>query len=196
MNTKPLLSSKGTIIKGPLIIQPRIYPDQRGWFIESWNQRQFDNAVGRQVVFSQDNHSQSSLGVLRGLHYQLPPFTQEKLVRATSGHIFDVVVDLRHKSPTFGQWGGTDLTSENKAQLWVPTGFAHGFLAISEVTEVQYKSSGYWNKNYERAIRWDDTYLSIAWPQDRLKGSKINASTKDLEAASFQTAVNVGDVFP
>lgn len=195
MQIDPLTNLQGAVIDGPLLIRPKVFCDQRGWFFESWNQRRFDEAIGSPVVFSQDNHSSSSRGVLRGLHYQLAPEPQAKLVRASLGAIFDVGVDLRSSSPTFGHWFGAELTAENKAQLWIPEGFAHGFLTLSDVAEVQYKAHGFWNKDCERAIRWDDPSLTIAWPLDQLNGAAVSVSEKDADAASFQAAISSGDVF-
>lgn len=195
VKVKQLTSLQGVVIDGPLLIQPRAFGDDRGWFFESWNQRRFDEAVGNPVVFSQDNHSRSSSGVLRGLHYQLAPEPQAKLVRASLGAIFDVAVDIRQSSATFGHWVSAELTAENKAQLWIPEGFAHGFLTLSNVAEVQYKSRGFWNKDCERAIRWDDPNLAIAWPTNRLIGTSVSLSDKDAEAVSLQAAISTKDLF-
>ena len=142
------------MVKGPLLIKPNVFGDDRGWFFESWNQIAFDQAVGDAVVFSQDNHSYSIQGVLRGLHYQITPEPQAKLVRSTFGRIFDVAVDLRRSSPSFGQWVGAELSAENKHQLWIPEGFAHGFLTLSSSAEVQYKSRGFWNKSCDVVVLW------------------------------------------
>ena len=195
MQVDQLRSVQGQVIEGPLLITPPAFGDDRGWFYESWNQRKFDDAVGEAVVFSQDNHSRSVQGVLRGLHYQLTPEPQAKLVRASLGSIFDVAVDIRQSSPTFGQWVGEELTADNKYQLWVPEGFAHGFLTLSDVAEVQYKARGFWNKNCERAIVWNDPEIGIAWPLERLEGTEVSLSGKDTEAAGFKTAVAAVDVF-
>ena len=195
MQVDQLRSNQGQMIDGPLLITPPAFGDDRGWFYESWNQRKFDDAVGEAVVFSQDNHSRSVQGVLRGLHYQLAPEPQAKLVRASLGSIFDVAVDIRQSSPTFGQWVGAELTAENKSQLWVPEGFAHGFLTLSDVAEVQYKARGFWNKNCERAIVWNDPEIGIAWPLDRLEGKEVSLSSKDGEASGFKAAAAAGDVF-
>ena len=195
MQVDQLRSVQGQVIEGPLLITPPAFGDDRGWFYESWNQRKFDDAVGEAVVFSQDNHSRSVQGVLRGLHYQLAPEPQAKLVRASLGSIFDVAVDIRQSSSTFGQWMGTELTAGNKSQLWVPEGFAHGFLTLSDVAEVQYKARGFWNKNCERAIVWNDPEIGIAWPLERLEGTEVSLSGKDAEAAGFKKAVAAEDVF-
>ena len=195
MQFDQLRTVHGQVIDGPLLITPPAFGDDRGWFYESWNQRKFDEAVGEAVVFSQDNHSRSLRGVLRGLHYQLAPEPQAKLVRASLGSIFDVAVDIRQSSSTFGQWVGAELTAGNKSQLWVPEGFAHGFLTLSDVAEVQYKARGFWNKNCERAIVWNDPEIGIAWPLERLEGTEVSLSGKDAEAAGFKKAVAAEDVF-
>ena len=195
MQVDQLRSVQGQLIDGPLLITPPAFGDDRGWFYESWNQRKFDDAVGEAVVFSQDNHSRSVQGVLRGLHYQLAPEPQAKLVRASLGSIFDVAVDIRQSSPTFGQWVGAELTAENKSQLWVPEGFAHGFLTLSDVAEVQYKARGFWNKNCERAIVWNDPEIAIAWPLARLERTDVSLSSKDAGASGFKAAASAGDVF-
>ena len=196
MQVEPLQSPQGATVDGPLLITPRAFGDDRGWFFESWNQRKFDEAAGEAVTFSQDNHSRSMQGVLRGLHYQLTPEPQAKLVRASVGAIFDVAVDIRQSSPTYGQWVGAELNAENKCQLWIPEGFAHGFLTLSAVAEVQYKARGFWNKDCERAIVWDDSDLAITWPLERLEGSDLSLSGKDAEARGFKAVVAAGDVFP
>jgi dTDP-4-dehydrorhamnose 3,5-epimerase len=151
--------------------------------------------VGAPTSFSQDNHSRSSRGVLRGLHYQLEPEPQGKLVRCPVGAIFDVAVDLRRSSPTFGQWVGAELSADNHRQLWVPVGFAHGFLTLSESAEVLYKASGFWSKTCERSLRWNDPELAIAWPLDRLGGLEPLLAEKDAAAPSLAQALAAGDVF-
>jgi dTDP-4-dehydrorhamnose 3,5-epimerase len=149
-----------------LLLEPRVFEDGRGWFYESFNARSFAEATGLDVTFVQDNHSRSSRGVLRGLHYQLPPAAQGKLVRAVTGSILDVAVDIRRSSPTFGKWVAETLSAENRRQLWVPAGFAHGFVALENGTEVLYKTTGFYHKASERSIRWNDPALAIAWPND------------------------------
>jgi len=196
MKTEPLLTLQGATMQGPLLVTPRAFGDDRGWFYESWNQNKFDEATGEVVRFSQDNHSRSIHGVLRGLHYQLAPEPQAKLVRASVGCIFDVAVDIRESSPTFGQWVGAELSDQNKCQLWIPEGFAHGFLTLSEFAEVQYKARGFWNKDCERAIVWDDSHLAIAWPMERLGGTEVSLSGKDASAVGFKDAAATGDLFP
>ena len=195
MQVDQLKSNQGEVMDGPLLITPSAFGDERGWFFESWNQRTLDEAVGEAVVFSQDNHSRSVRGVLRGLHYQLAPEPQAKLVRSSLGSIFDVAVDIRRRSPTFGQWVGAELTAANKSQLWIPEGFAHGFLTLSDVAEVQYKARGFWNKGCERAIVWNDPDIAIDWPLERLEGTEVSLSGKDAGAAGFRTALAAEDVF-
>lgn len=200
MKVQRLHTLSGTVLVGPLLITPRVFGDDRGFFFESWNQRAFAAALeadGQPVPhFVQDNHSRSSQGVLRGLHYQLPPHPQGKLVRCVIGEIFDIAVDLRRRSPTFGQWVGARLSAANQQQLWVPVGFAHGFLTLSEQAEVLYKTTDFWSRDRERSIRWDDPQLQIAWPT--LPGPDSAAppqlSEKDAEAA-FLTTVIADDLF-
>lgn len=151
-------------LTGVLLLEPRRFRDSRGFFVESWNQRAFDSVVGRHVGFVQDNHSMSNAGVLRGLHYQMPPHAQGKLVRCTAGRIWDVAVDIRRSSPTYGSWMGWELTAENGLQVWIPEGFAHGFISLEDDTEVQYKATGYYAPQAERTIRYDDPTLGIEWP--------------------------------
>ncbi|WP_374536442.1 dTDP-4-dehydrorhamnose 3,5-epimerase [Chitinimonas taiwanensis] len=172
-----------TAIAEVKIIEPKVFGDERGFFYESFNQARFEAAIGRSVSFVQDNHSRSAKGVLRGLHYQLQQ-AQGKLVRCTLGEVFDVAVDIRRSSPTFGQWVGVSLSAENKRQLWVPEGFAHGFLVVSEVAEFLYKTTDYYAPAHERAIRWDDAQLGIQWPLQ----SAPALSAKDAAALSFAEA--------
>ena len=164
------------------IIEPTVFEDERGFFFESFNHKKFEEAIGRSVTFVQDNHSKSSKGVLRGLHYQLPPYAQGKLVRVVQGEVFDVAVDIRKSSPTYGQWVAETLSAENKKQFWIPEGFAHGFLTLSKTAEFLYKTTDYYAKDYERSIRWDDETLSIRWPA----GGNVRVSDKDKLASVFQ----------
>ena len=170
-------------MQGPLLFTPRVFGDERGFFFESWNGRRWAELLeqdGQQALpFVQDNHSRSTGGVLRGLHLQIAPQPQAKLVRCVAGEIFDVAVDLRSGSPSFGQWVAARLSADNHQQLWVPVGFAHGFLTLSEHAEVLYKTSDYWNRDCERALRWDDPSLAIDWPVD---GLQVQLSAKDAEA--------------
>ena len=153
-----------TAITDVKIIEPAVFGDERGFFFESFNQAKFNQAAGYDVAFVQDNHSRSAKGVLRGLHYQLPPHPQGKLVRCVVGEVFDVAVDIRKSSPTFGQWVGVYLSAENKRQHWIPPGFAHGFLTLSEYAEFLYKTTDYWAKDCEQAIIWNDPSIAIDWP--------------------------------
>ena len=153
-----------TEIPDVLIIEPKVFEDERGFFYESFNQSAFVKETGLDVAFVQDNHSSSSKGVLRGLHYQLAPAAQGKLLRCVIGEVFDVAVDIRRSSPTFGQWVGHFLSAGNKKQMWIPEGFAHGFLVVSDVAEILYKTTNYYAPKYERSIAWNDKELEIDWP--------------------------------
>ena len=146
------------------IIEPMIFEDERGFFFESFNQKCFEEAIGYSVIFVQDNHSKSTKGVLRGLHYQLPPKAQGKLVRVVQGEVFDVAVDIRQSSPTFGQWVGEILSDENKKQLWIPKGFAHGFLTLSDTAVCLYKTTEYYAPKFEQCILWSDPNVGVEWP--------------------------------
>jgi dTDP-4-dehydrorhamnose 3,5-epimerase len=152
-----------TAIPDVLIIQPKVFGDDRGWFFESFNENEFSAAVGQKVTFVQDNHSLSKKGVLRGLHYQMEQ-TQGKLVRVAKGSVYDVAVDLRQSSSTFGRWTGVELSAENKKQMWIPKGFAHGFLVLSDEAEFLYKTTDYWHAASEQCLAWNDPKLNIEWP--------------------------------
>jgi dTDP-4-dehydrorhamnose 3,5-epimerase len=154
-----------TEIPDVLIFEPKVFGDDRGYFFESFSQKVFEEAVGRKVDFVQDNHSKSCKGVLRGLHYQLAPHAQGKLVRCVAGEVFDVAVDIRKESPTFGKWVGVNLSAENKRQLWIPEGFAHGFFVLTETAEFIYKTTNYYHQNSERCIIWNDSAIDISWPE-------------------------------
>ncbi|MEO8312472.1 MAG: dTDP-4-dehydrorhamnose 3,5-epimerase [Caldimonas sp.] len=168
-----------TALAGVLIVQPKVFADARGFFLESFNQREFDAAVGASVNFVQDNHSRSAQGVLRGLHLQVEPHAQGKLVRVTKGRIFDVAVDVRADSPTYRQWVGLELDDVEHRQIWIPPGLAHGFLVMSESADVQYKTTDYYTPAAEVGIRWDDPALAIAWPDI---GTPYALSAKDRSA--------------
>ena len=170
-------------LPGVLVVETRRFTDERGWFCESFNARSLAKALGTDR-FVQDNHSCSARGVLRGIHYQIGPHPQGKLVRCTAGRIYDVVVDIRRRSPTCGRWWGIELDAERDEQLWVPVGFAHGFLALVDGSEVQYKVTDYWDPDGERCIRWDDPDLGIDWPVD---GQPI-VSAKDAAGSAFRQA--------
>ena len=189
-------SNKKNLIKGPLIIKPRIFCDDRGYFFESWNHSEFNKIISRQVNFVQDNHSKSKLGVLRGLHYQLNPKAQAKLVRCTRGEIFDVLVDLRKDSDTYGEWSSIILNEKNKLQFWIPEGFAHGFVSIKDFSEVQYKTNEYWNKDLERSLSWRDTEIKINWPLiDSKKIIELIINDKDSIAPSLKEIEKYGELF-
>lgn len=170
-------------ISDVVLLEPKLFGDDRGFFFESFNQKAFAEAIGREVQFVQDNHSRSAKHVLRGLHYQIQQ-PQGKLVRVAVGEVFDVAVDLRRSSPTFGQWVGAILSAENKKQLWVPEGFAHGFVVLSDIAEFLYKTTDYYAPQYERCILWNDADLAIDWPFD----SNPSLSTKDAQGTLFQLA--------
>lgn len=176
-----------TEIPDVLIIEPRVFGDARGFFFESYNEREFLAAIGLDVHFVQDNHSRSCRGVLRGLHYQLPPAAQGKLVRCVAGEVFDVAVDLRKSSPTFGRWIGVHLSADNRRQTWIPPGFAHGFLVLSETAEFLYKTTEYYAPEYERCILWNDPELAIVWPQTEppLISMKDQAGSRFSKAEMF-----------
>lgn len=170
-----------------VLLEPRVFGDERGVFFESFNQAQFEAALGQKVSFVQDNHSRSARNVLRGLHYQIRQ-AQGKLVRVVSGEVFDVAVDIRQNSRTFGQWVGEVLSAGNKRQMWIPEGFAHGFLVLTETAEFLYKTTDYWAPAHERCIAWNDPSIAIDWP---IKGEPI-LSKKDALAATLKTA----EMFP
>ena len=172
-----------TSLPDVLLMEPKVFSDDRGFFFESFNARDFERAIGRKVSFVQDNHSRSNNHVLRGLHYQIQN-AQAKLVRVVKGSVFDVAVDLRRSSPRFGQWAGAELTEQNQRQLWIPEGFAHAFLVLSESADFLYKTTDYWDPRFERCIAWDDSTLAIEWP---LTSPPI-VSAKDLAGTSFRDA--------
>ncbi len=188
MKSIDLISNKGNLLKGPLILVPEIYEDERGFFYESWNQNQFNNIIGKNTYFVQDNHSLSHLGVVRGLHYQVDPKPQEKLVRCIGGSIFDIALDIRKNSPTFGEWGGIEIDNKKKIQFWIPEGFAHGFIALENNSEVVYKTTEYWSKLYDRSIRWNDPSLNINWPINKKIKIKPVLSLKDKNAPLLKDA--------
>ncbi len=173
-----------TAIADVIVFEPQVFDDARGFFFESFNFLRFEQAIGRSAAFVQDNHSHSTRGVVRGLHYQMPPKAQGKLIRVVQGEIFDVAVDLRRNSPTFGKWVGAILSASNKRQFWIPEGFAHGFQTLSDAADVLYKTTDYWSREHERSILWNDAALAIAWP-----GTAPPAlSDKDAEAGLFAQA--------
>ncbi|MFX7281986.1 dTDP-4-dehydrorhamnose 3,5-epimerase [Acinetobacter baumannii] len=179
-----------TKIKGLLILEPKVFGDDRGWFMESFNQKAFEEALDERGLdipqFVQDNHSLSQKGVLRGLHYQLNPYAQGKLVRVVQGKAWDVAVDIRKSSPTFGQWVGVELTGENHKQFWIPAGFAHGFVALEDNTQFLYKTTNYYNKESEGAILWNDPSIAIDWPINNI--GQVLVSDKDKVASKLEDA--------
>ena len=191
MQIASLISNNGNPIKGPTIIKPEIYTDNRGFFYESWNQTTFDDSIKESVKFTQDNHSFSNFGVIRGLHYQIEPKPQGKLVRCIAGEIFDVAVDIRKNSGTFGEWVSTTLNNKNKFMYWIPIGFAHGFLSLKNNTEVLYKATGKWSKKHDRSIRWNDKKINIIWPLIQYDISEPLLSSKDSNAPFL----NEADIF-
>ncbi len=172
-----------TPLAGVLVLEPKVFGDARGFFFESFNARDFEQATGLKETFVQDNHSKSTKGVLRGLHYQTQ-HAQGKLVRVTQGSVFDVAVDIRQDSPTFGQWFGLELSAENKKQLWIPAGLAHGFLVTSESAEFLYKTTDYYHPEFERSLLWCDETIGIEWPLHLLDSEPLLAN-KDAKAATF-----------
>ena len=158
------------------LIEPNVYKDKRGLFFESFNQKEFEEAIKRKVNFIQDNHSKSSKGVLRGLHYQSEPYEQAKLVRVIQGEVWDVAVDIRKNSKTYGAWVGEVLSADNKKQLWIPEGFAHGFYVLSDVAELIYKVNQFYSKPHEKILHWKDNCFNIEWP---IKNNKVLLSEKD-----------------
>ncbi|MFW2014561.1 dTDP-4-dehydrorhamnose 3,5-epimerase [Acinetobacter bereziniae] len=176
-----------TKIKGLLILEPKVFGDDRGWFMESFNQKAFELVLQERGLdipqFVQDNHSLSQKGVLRGLHYQLDPYAQGKLVRVVQGRAWDVAVDIREDSETYGQWVGVELSSENHKQFWIPEGFAHGFVALEDNTQFLYKTTNYYNKQSEKGIVWNDPAIAIEWPIGDL--DNILVSDKDAEASKI-----------
>ncbi|MEN9844038.1 MAG: dTDP-4-dehydrorhamnose 3,5-epimerase [Pseudomonadota bacterium] len=177
-----------TAIPEVLILEPKLFGDARGFFFESFNESAFNKAVGHEVKFVQDNHSRSSKSVLRGLHYQLPPYAQGKLVRCVRGAVFDVAVDIRRSSPTFGKWVGVELSEDNHRQFWIPPGFAHGFMALTDTADFLYKTTAYYAPTHDRSVAWNDTDIGIQWPD---LGRAPDLSAKDAVAKRLADA----DVF-
>ena len=182
---KYLYTSNNEKLNGILLIEPNIFYDNRGFFFENWNKKDFENLLNYEnqdkVEFVQENHSESSKGVLRGLHFQREPYAQGKLIRCMSGVIFDVALDLRKDSKTFCKWGGILLSSKNLNQLWIPKGFAHGFLTLSDTAVVNYKTTNYWSKNHEMSIIWNDKDINIEWPLEKMNFD-LNINNRDKYA--------------
>ena len=195
MKVNKLRNKENQIINGPLEIKPKIFNDDRGYFYETWNSKDFEAKIDSETSFVQDNQSFSERGTLRGLHYQLNPMAQGKLVRVTKGIVFDVIVDLRQKSKTFKSWTSLILNCQDKNQIWIPKGFAHGFLTLSEDAILEYKVTNFWEKDLERTILWNDPSISIEWPRLNNKLLEPNLSFKDMNGLSLQSIIKKGEVF-
>jgi len=195
MNSEDLKSNLNQIIEGPKLIKPEIFEDERGFFYESWNEEKLNKISEKKLKFFQDNHSKSYFRVLRGLHYQLPPYKQGKLVRCIKGRVFDVAVDLRKSSKTYKQWISVNLDDSNKLLFWIPEGFAHGFLTLSKDAEILYKATAPWKKSRERTILWNDIDLAINWPLKEIGFKSPILSEKDLEGLPLRQCIKNGDFF-
>ena len=195
MKVNKLSNKKNQIINGPLEIKPKIFNDDRGYFYETWNAKDFEAKIDSETSFVQDNQSFSERGTLRGLHYQLNPMAQGKLVRVTKGIVFDVVVDLRKNSNTFKSWTSLILNCQDKNQIWIPKGFAHGFLTLSQEAILEYKVTNFWDKDLERTILWNDSSISIEWPRLDNKLVQPNLSSKDMNGLSLQSVIKKGEIF-
>ena len=182
-------------MSGPLEITPNVFLDKRGYFLETWNQKRFNNLVNQNISFVQDNQSMSLKGVLRGLHYQTFPYGQSKLISVIKGTIYDVIVDLRKDSKTFMHWVGLELNDKLKNQFWIPEGFAHGFLTLTDFAIIQYKVTNFWSKENEKTLLWNDKDIDISWPRDRLNNMDFLISEKDLNAQSFRNLQNLDNLF-
>ena len=195
MKVKILRNKENQIINGALEIKPTIFNDDRGYFYETWNAKDFENKINSKTSFVQDNQSFSERGTLRGLHYQLNPMAQGKLVRVTKGSIFDVIVDLRKNSRTFKSWTSLILNCKDKNQIWIPKGFAHGFLTLSIGAIVEYKVTNYWSKKHERTLIWNDKTLSIEWPDLNKINKSPHLSIKDTNGKTFESIFNSKEFF-
>ena len=195
MEINVLKNKENQIINGAFEIKPTIFKDDRGYFYETWNAKDFENNIISNTSFVQDNQSFSERGTLRGLHYQLNPMAQGKLVRVTKGSIFDVIVDLRENSKTFKSWTSLILNCQDKNQIWIPEGFAHGFLTLSKKAIVEYKVTNYWEKSLERTLLWNDSSISIEWPKIDNNSVIPNLSYKDMNGFRLQSLINKGEVF-
>ena len=195
MQKKKLKDNNNKIIEGALEIIPEIFFDERGYFYETWNYKNFNNLIESNINFVQDNQSFSKKNTLRGLHFQLNPSAQGKLVKVTQGEVFDVIVDLRQSSKTFLSWAGILLTSKLKNQIWVPEGFAHGFLTLSQEAIVEYKVTNFWDKELERTLIWNDSSISIDWPKSTDQLFKANLSPKDNEGKTLDNLLKEGECF-
>lgn len=195
MQVNNIISNKSELILGPLEIVPNLFKDERGYFFESFNQKKFDQLTQSKIIFLQDNQSKSFKNVLRGLHYQLEPYGQGKLVRAIKGEIYDVIVDLRENSNTFGQWAGIEINDKKQNQFWIPVGFAHGFITISEIAIIQYKTTKYWSSTHERSLLWSDKKVNIEWDFLKFGLSEPILSHKDSQAETLDKLIDKGEIF-
>ena len=191
MESEVIYSNKGNIMQGPLLLIPSIFKDQRGYFLESWNQKVVNKCLDKEVNFVQDNQSLSKKGVVRGMHFQMSPYQQSKLVRCLYGSIFDVIVDIRKTSKTFGEWYGIELKAVDHFQLWIPSGFAHGFLSLIQDSVLLYKVDQFRYQNYERILNWNDAFIGINWPNIN---QSYNLSEKDKNAPNL-SEINQDDLF-
>lgn len=195
MKITNLKTKENLEIIGPKLITPNLFEDERGFFFESWNKELFEKNINKGSHFVQDNHSKSKYGVLRGLHYQLEPYSQGKLVRCIKGEIFDVIIDLRKDSETFCRWSAVYLSEKNFKMLWIPSGFAHGFLTMSQYAEITYKTTDYWKKEFERSILWNDKKVGIKWPIDDLNLKYPIISKKDAMAFTLDEAIKNSEIY-
>ena len=194
MKTEFLKDKSSNLFSGPIIFTPKIFLDERGYFFETWNKKRFTSQVNLEVDFVQDNESYSEEGTIRGLHYQLNPYSQGKLIRVIKGEIYDVIVDLRKESKTFAKWAGIKINSDIKNQLWIPKGFAHGFLTLSKEAIISYKVTNFWVKDFERTLLWNDPDINISWPiKEKIFIPKL--SPKDQQGNIFKELIEKGDLF-
>ena len=192
MDENRIIHNQGGFFKGPILLKTNLYKDSRGIFFESWNKNNFQHKTGLNVEFIQDNLSISDIGVLRGMHFQLKNRAQGKLVRCVKGNVFDVIVDLRKNSKTFKYWGGIEINSRNNYQLWIPPGFAHGFLSMEAGTIFEYKVTDYWSKDHEKTLLWNDEEINIIWPKIK-KENKL--SIKDMQGENINDLLSKNYLF-
>jgi len=195
MQYRKIKSNNNKTFTGPLYFEPKLYFDERGYFFESWNQKTFNKNIGYNLTFVQDNQSSSKYSVLRGLHYQLEPFSQGKLIRVSEGEIYDVFVDLRKNSSTFSEWGAVKLNGKLNNQLWIPKGFAHGFLTLSKYAIMQYKVTNYWSAGSERTLAWNDKSINIEWIGNKISSSNFIISEKDRAGKTFEELNSKNEFF-
>lgn len=195
MRVKTLISNLNKELSGPLEFIPEIFLDKRGYFLETWNEDKLNLILRKKTYFVQDNESMSKKNVLRGLHYQLPPFSQDKLLRAIKGSIYDVIVDLRKDSQTFLEWTSLEICSKIKNQLWIPKGFAHGFLTLSDTATIQYKTTNFWSKDHERTLFWNDKDIKIDWSRGSSQNQDFLISEKDLNGETYQSLYKSSSLF-